>query len=102
VAIHWYGWNAGSCDDANELESYITWAEKFNRPVWITEWGCMHESNPNAEVVENFYSAAIAMFEKHPSIERYAWYPWLTHNGLVEDGKLTDLGEAFAAAPASR
>src|SRR5262249_14268903 len=41
IALHWYGWNAGSCDAAaSQLESYIKWAEGFsgNRPIWLTEW----------------------------------------------------------------
>ncbi len=62
----------------------------------------MNQSNPSAEVVEAFYSAALAMFDDHPSIERYAWYPWNTNNGLVDAGALTSLGETFAAAPAAR
>ena len=103
VAIHWYGWNAGSCNDARELENYVVWAESFNRPIWITEWGCMNQSNPNPEVVAAFYAAAIAMFDDHPLIERYAWYPWITHNELVASGgALTGLGTTFAAAPTSR
>jgi hypothetical protein len=102
VAVHWYGWNAGSCNDAKELESYLTWAEKFKRPIWITEFGCMNASNPTAEVVNSFYAAAIAMLARHATVERYAWYPWNPNNELVASGNLTTLGTAFAAAPAQR
>jgi hypothetical protein len=102
VAIHWYGWNAGSCDDAKELESYITWAEKFGRPIWITEFGCLNASNPSAKVVEKFYASALEAIARHPQVERYAWYPWTTNNELVLSGDLTPLGSAFAAAPATR
>lgn len=102
VAVHWYGWNAGSCDSAKELESYLTWAEKFKKPIWITEFGCMNQSNPSADVVKNFYAAAIEMFGKHSSVERYAWYPWNTNNELVLTGNLTALGTAFGQAAALR
>jgi hypothetical protein len=102
VAIHWYGWNAGSCNDAKELESYVTWAEKFARPIWITEFGCLNQSNPSAEVVEGFYASALAALSRHPTVERYAWYPWTTNNELVKDGSLTGLGDDFAAAPKTR
>ena len=54
LAIHWYGWNAGSCNaTASELESYIKWAEDFagNRPIWITEWGCLNHSAPDVQTV---------------------------------------------------
>jgi Glycosyl hydrolase catalytic core len=102
VTIHWYGWNAGSCNTANELENHIVWAEQFGLPIWITEWGCMNQSNPTPEVVEAFYPQAIAMFAEHPLVVRYAWYPWNTNNELVDTGALTDLGNLFAAAPATK
>ena len=105
IALHWYGWNAGSCDNkASQLESYIKWAEAIpgNRPIWITEWGCLNLSNPDMATVQAFYTAAIAMFAKHPRIERYAWYPWTTNNNLVDTSDaLTSLGTAFAAAPST-
>jgi hypothetical protein len=106
IAAHWYGWNAGSCDTkAASLESYIRWLEAIpgNRPIWLTEWGCLNQSNPTAAVVQAFFSGAIAMFARHPRIERYAWYPWTTNNELVAmDGSLTSLGTAFAAEPGYR
>jgi hypothetical protein len=106
LAIHWYGWNAGSCDaSAAALENYIGWVEGFSgdRPIWITEWGCLNASAPDVQTVVDFYNGALAVFARHPRIERYAWYPWATNNGLVNgDGTLTPLGEAYAAAPAYR
>ena len=104
IAIHWYGWNAGSCDAAaSQFESYIKYAEGFsgNRPIWITEWGCLNNSAPDAQTVLNFYKGALAVFAKHPRVARYSWYPWSTNNELVNsDGTLTALGSAYAAAPA--
>jgi hypothetical protein len=106
IALHWYGWNSGSCDaKASQLESYIKWAEGFagNRPLWLTEWGCLNQSAPDTATVLSFYNGALAMFAKHPRVERYSWYPWSTNNELVNsDGSLTALGTAYAAAPAYR
>lgn len=105
IATHWYGWNAGSCDaKAANLESWIKQIEAIpgNRPIWITEWGCLNQSNPDAATVQAFYSGALVVFAKHPRIERYAWYPWTTNNELVDGGALTNLGTVFAAAPSSR
>jgi len=106
IAAHWYGWNSGSCEaNAATLESYIRWLEAIpgNRPIWLTEWGCLNQSNPTAAVVQAFFSGAIVMFAKHPRIERYGWYPWTTNNELVaKDGTLTALGTVFAAAPPGR
>ncbi|MDP9149905.1 MAG: glycoside hydrolase family protein [Myxococcota bacterium] len=105
IAAHWYGWNAGSCDaNAVSLEAYIKQLEAIpgNRPIWLTEWGCLNLSNPTAATVQAFYSGAIAMFARHPRIERYAWYPWTANNELVAGGKLTNLGSVFAAAQTTR
>ena len=105
VGLHWYGWNAGSCEPtAATLESYIKWAEGITgtRPIWLTEWGCLNDSAPDTQTVVSFFKGAVAMFAKHPRIRRYAWYPWSTNNALVNaDGSLTDLGKAFAALPAT-
>jgi hypothetical protein len=104
LAIHWYGWNAGSCNaTASELENYVRWAENFagNRPIWITEWGCLNQSAPSTATVVAFYQGALAMFARHPRVVRYAWYPWSTNCAVANsDGSLTDLGRAYAAAPA--
>jgi hypothetical protein len=105
IASHWYGWNAGSCDaNATNLEGWLKSIEAIagNRPIWLTEWGCLNQSNTSTAVVQAFYSGAIAMFAKHPRLERYAWYPWTTNNELITNGALTNLGTVFAAAPASR
>jgi hypothetical protein len=104
IAIHWYGWNAGSCDKtASQLESYVKYAEGFagNRPIWITEWGCLNQSAPTLAGVVDFYNGAVAMFARHPRVQRYAWYPWSTNCALNNsDGSLTSLGVAYAAAAA--
>jgi hypothetical protein len=104
IGLHWYGWNAGSCDAAaSQLASYLSWAEGFtgNRPIWLTEWGCLHDSAPDPQTVLNFYNGALAVFARHPRVQRYAWYPWSTNLALTNsDGTLTALGTAYAAAPA--
>lgn len=103
VAVHWYGWNAGSCDPAAaELENYLKWVESKagGRPVWITEFGCLEKSNPDEATVKAFYTGAVQMFARHSQVIRYAWYPWFTNNHLVaDDGSLTALGTTFAQQP---
>jgi hypothetical protein len=106
IAMHWYGWNAGSCV-AGQLEGAVTWAQKWNLPIWITEFGCMGSSNPDEQTVLNFFANAITALPKHPLVERYAWYPWNTYNHLYEPDAsnvrvITALGKAFAAAPQYR
>jgi hypothetical protein len=98
IAMHWYGWNSGSCV-ASQLEGAVTWASQWGLPVWITEFGCMGSSNPDAQTVLSFFNNAIPMLAKHPLVERYAWYPWNTYNDLYSSNTMTALGQAFAAEP---
>jgi hypothetical protein len=104
IALHWYGWNSGSCNDASTLESYIKWAEQWNLPLWITEFGCMNMSDPTAATVKTFYDDVLVMFKKHPLLERYAWYLSRSsdNNALISSSTvmLTPLGTDYAAAPA--
>jgi hypothetical protein len=104
IAMHWYGWNSGSCDAAaSGLETEIKTKEAIagNRPIWITEWGCLNQSAPDTQTVLSFYNGALAVFARHPRVQRYSWYPWSTNLDLVNsDGSLTTLGMAYAAAPA--
>jgi hypothetical protein len=106
IAMHWYGWNAGSCT-SGQLEGAVTWASKWGLPVWITEFGCMGSSNPDEQTLISFFNNAIPMLAKHPLVERYAWYPWNTYNKLYQTDTsavdvMTSLGKAFAAAPQYR
>jgi hypothetical protein len=106
IAMHWYGWNAGSCTPA-QLEGAVTWASQWGLPVWVTEFGCMGSSNPDAQTVLTFFPNAIAVLKKHSLVERYAWFPWNDFNQLyLPDASnvpvMTDLGKAFAAAPQYR
>ena len=106
IAIHWYGWNAGSCDAAaSQLESYIKYAEGFpgNRPIWLTEWGCLNQSAPTTAGVIAFFKAALAVFAKHPRLARYAWYQWSPNCEVYNtDDTLTELGQVYAAAPSMK
>ena len=106
IAMHWYGWNAGSCT-ASQLEGAINWASQWGLPVWITEFGCMGSSNTDEQTLIQFFNDAIAMLQQHPLVERYAWYPWNTYNDLyLPNGSgvraRTALGDAFLAAPQYR
>jgi hypothetical protein len=106
IALHWYGWDAGSCNDTSALEAKIKWAEQWQRPIWITEWSCRLQS---ADVANKFYTDALTMFQKHPLLERYAWF--LTRSAsdpnnadfnnatlLDIDGNPTTLGNEYIAA----
>ncbi len=110
IALHWYGWNAGTCNDTSQLEGKIKWAEQWQRPIWITEWSCRLQP---VDVVNKFYTDALAMLKKHPLVERYAWFltrsasdPTSTDfdNATLLDvsGNPTTLGNEYIAAPSLR
>jgi Glycosyl hydrolase catalytic core len=106
IAMHWYGWNAGSCDaNASTLESYLRQIEAIpgNRAIWLTEWGCLNLSAPDNATTQAHVAGAIKMFARHPRLVRYAWYPWAgaTHTLNNADGSLTPLGVIYAAAPST-
>lgn len=106
IAMHWYGWNAGSCT-SGQLQGAVNWASKWGLPVWITEFGCMGSSNPDEQTLITFFNNSIAMLKTHPLVERYAWYPWNTYNNLYLPNAsgvrvITSLGKAFVAAPQYR
>jgi hypothetical protein len=77
-----------------------------NRPIWITEWSCRLEP---ANVVEAFFIDALAMFKRHPLVERYAWYLTRSNDAdfagaslLDANGNPTALGNLYIAAPSFR
>ena len=94
VIVH--GWNAGSCNDVKELESYLTWAEKFKRPIWITEFSC----DPGASVAEQeaYMREAIPYLENKPEVFRYSWFsagPIPNARLIEDDGSPTALGQVY-------
>jgi hypothetical protein len=107
IAVHWYGWDAGSCNDVSGLEGKIKWAEQWQRPIWITEWSCRLQA---ADVVRKFYTDALAMFKNHPLVGRYAWYltrtatdPNFANATLLDaSGNPSALGNEYLAAPSLR
>jgi hypothetical protein len=103
IAIHWYGWDAGSCNNVSSLEGKVQWAEQWNKPIWITEWSCRLQS---ATVTRKFFNDALAMFKKHPLVERYSWFLSRSDGdfagaALIDgNGNPTDFGKDYIAAPA--
>ncbi|MEP7050477.1 MAG: glycosyl hydrolase [Pseudomonadota bacterium] len=103
IALHWYGWDAGSCNDTTALEGKIKWAEQWQRPIWITEWSCRLQS---ADVDKKFLADAQVMLAKHPLVERYAWFLSRSSGEFVNaalldaSGKPTAIGSEYASAPA--
>ena len=95
VAIHGY------FDYASAFPWYVGLYEKYNRPVWITEFN--HSASWVSEVSQqNFMVEALNYMEQEPKVFRYAWFlarSSQSNTNLFQagtDGVLTDLGQIFS------
>jgi hypothetical protein len=95
VAAHFYGWDPGSCTVAN-AERYLNKIKSLagGRPIWVTEFGCLNQSNTGESVVRDFFTQAVKMF-KDVGIERWAWYAAERNHAVSVNGRLTSLGKLF-------
>lgn len=83
----------------NHLETYKM---RFDKPIWLTEFAC-DDAGSLAEQ-KAFMIDALAYLENEPRIARYAWFSGRADNVanaslLGGDGELTELGQAYLAAP---
>ncbi|RJE74615.1 glycosyl hydrolase [Reichenbachiella sp. MSK19-1] len=107
IAVHTYVNTIGA------LEWYIGLFEKYNKPIWLTEFAGWEENgvinNTNDQI--SFMESALEFLDNEPSIFRYAWFIGRTSGGintypyidlLGTNGQLTALGETYTAAPKIR
>ena len=96
VAVHWYACDAGS------LQSYLSQAKKYGKPIWLTEFNC---PGGDAAAQLAYMKVALPVLEADPQVFRYSWLmarsTQPTINLLAADGELTPLGQAYVAAPVS-
>ena len=101
ISVHCYMASAGA------LKNYIEMFEKYNKPIWLTEF-CAWDPVPGSLAVQQDYMcAALNYLETRSSVERYAWFiprqngksvdaaPYmqlLTHDYPAE---LTELGKMY-------
>ena len=73
MAVHSY------MPDAGALKWFINMFEKYNKPIWLTEfcsWEFSQWDAPwqNKEYQLMFMCEAVTMLELHPYVEKYAWF----------------------------
>ena len=100
ISVHCYMASASS------VQGYIEMFEKYNKPIWLTEF-CAWDPVPGSVNTQMDYMCAVLHYlEKHASVERYAWFiprsgakvdsaPYmqlLTHDYPAD---LTDLGKIY-------
>ena len=75
------------------------------RPIWISEWiwgaswnrnGCFSDGRTEAEIISNTTSI-LNDLNANPKVERYFYWNSESKGHIVENGKLTKLGEEYAA-----
>lgn len=105
IGIHIYvGCNPGGANHAEWLIQHVeTYKERFDLPLWLTEFAC--DSASSMAEQQAFLQDAVAYLEGEPRIERYAWFAGRADNVpfvdlLGADGELTALGRAYVDAPA--
>lgn len=106
VTVHSYG--------GTNAEAFLKKLEEvydlFNKPIWITEFGCgdweantPEENRHSTEAVLGFMQAVLPELEELDYVHRYAWFPAnintpaLTSSALWDaDGNFTPLGTFYA------
>jgi hypothetical protein len=90
LAIHWNGCNR----DVLFAKLDALWA-KYHKPIWLSEWMCAYETNPDAFVRPMLQELAQHHVARHayfaPRACDWYWVPWL----LNQDGTVNPLGEAY-------
>lgn len=93
IAIHGYFDNTGA------LPWYVSLFQKYNKPIWVTEFNHSDGNNTTETSQQNFMVEAVDYFENEPKVFRYAWLltrnPYQLNTNLFENGttgNLTDLG----------
>lgn len=70
VGIHWYG-------SYTDLAGFKTWVTtmhtRYNKPIWVTEYGVTASSGASQDQVKAFHMAATAWMETQSFVERAAW-----------------------------
>ncbi|MGQ8337379.1 glycosyl hydrolase [Sunxiuqinia sp. A32] len=106
IAVHSY------MNTVAALEWYIGEFEKYNKPIWLTEFaGWEYNGNiNNLNDQMNFMIGAVDCLESNPNVFRYAWFigrgsgtstfPYI--DLLGSNGTLTALGEVYKKMPEHR
>lgn len=104
IAVHCY------MNHASALEWYISLFEKYNKPIWLTEFAGWEYNDaintPDDQI--SFMMNAVEFLENEPTVFRYAWFIGRTSGGiqsfpyidlLGDNGKLTELGHTYKQMP---
>lgn len=70
IALHWYG----TTRDIKAFKSWISSVhKKFNKPIWVTEYGVTAASGSSQASIKKFHMDATAWMAKVGYVERSSW-----------------------------
>jgi hypothetical protein len=110
ITVHWYGGDFRTGPAVQQLRGYLQAIyDRYHLPVWITEFalanfGGATPSFPTQAQQAAFLTAATAMLDGLPYVQRYAWFALPVSagsgtTGLFSAGAVaTIVGRAFEAA----
>ncbi len=110
IAVHWYGGNFQTAAAVQELQQYLQAIyARYHRPIWLTEFALTSYAGgtatfPTETQQAAFLTAATAMLDGLPYVQRYAWFSLPASagsgtTGLFNPGpSATPVGRAFEAA----
>ena len=112
ITLHWYGSDFATGAAVSQLQSYLQAVyARYHLPIWLTEFALANfggsPTTPTQQQQAAFLTAATAMLQGLPFVQRYAWFglqatPTDGSMGLFSSGPAaTTVGRAFESAGAS-
>ena len=110
ITVHWYGGDFSTGPAVQQLESYLQAIyNRYHLPIWLTEFALTSYAGstptfPTEAQQAAFLTAATAMLDGLPYLQRYAWFALPVSagsgtTGLFNPGpSATEVGTAFEAA----
>jgi Glycosyl hydrolase catalytic core len=97
IAVHLYA------DTLGAVQGKIQAFEKYNKPIWLTEFACFHGSGCSLAEQETFMKAVIPYLEGESHVARYAWFSGdnVPNSVISNGGQVTELGQIYVSLPSS-
>jgi hypothetical protein len=111
ITLHWYGSDFATGAAVSQLQSYLQAVyARYHLPIWLTEFALANfggsPATPTQQQQAAFLTAATAMLQSLPFVQRYAWFGLQATStdgsmGLFDTGPVaTAVGRAFESAGA--
>jgi RNA polymerase sigma factor (sigma-70 family) len=109
ITLHWYGSDFATGAAVSQLQSYLQAVyARYHLPIWLTEFALANfggsPATPTGQQQAAFLTAATAMLQSLPFVQRYAWFGLQAtatdgSMGLFSTGPVaTTVGRAFESA----